>query len=1139
MKKTINYKLLKLTAVFVILLVVIVIAKYVVYESFNTITRQQKMLINTQAVMANVDVTMAQVFDSASALRAFALSKDVERLKNYHDAVNVLPTQSRQLLSLVAKDSDRSAKIQEFTNLIEKRINGFEEFLELYKDNKIPNKTTVTQFLQNDVMVMESIRTVARDIKLNEQQLLDQKNLEVKAANQNFIISLLINLSVFITILIFSLALVYRNESKQEQEVRKTKREADLKGLVNQFSAFSLEDVSLEKYAKNILQFLTKKYNIAAGRIFITEQNRIVEISNLATDIELSANHLKEQTDFIQSSMTTQDLKVIDNIPSDFWKIKTTLGEAIPNKLILYPLWYKNQKLGLIEMATFSSLSDEDLEELQYLQETMALNIQSVQSQENTIKLLAQTQTMAEELQSQQEELRTTNEELEQQAQALEIQNEVVNNKKIELERVAYTLGQKTEELKLANQHKSEFLAKMSHELRTPLNGLLILSSLLHENKENNLTEQQQQFAQSIYNSGNDLLLLINDILDLSKIEARKLRVFGSKTNLKDSLEQFQTSFKPQAKAKGLEFKLEIDDKIKDLTLYTDRQRMEQIIRNLLSNAVKFTQQGQIVLKAGWSENHSDNIEIDVIDSGIGIPREKLNMIFEAFEQVDGSVSRRFGGTGLGLTISRELAGLLGGKIEISSQEGQGSTFKLTLPVRIPESSLIDSQPSPSVDRQESNAKPGLTTNLNQDLFFSSENQTSQELKLRAKSVIQKIDLNKKCILVVEDDEKFRQSVVSIVEGFDFQVVQAEDGEMAMALLENFTPNAILLDIKLPGISGMGILEMTKNISRLRHVPVHMISALDYQQNALRMGALGYLAKPVTADKIRSAMERIQHILNDNLRRVLIVEDDSTQLEAMTSLIASPNTEIISRHSGLAALEVLNTTSVDCIILDLSLPDLSGFDFLEKLNLLQVSLPPVIVYTGKDLSASEEEKLMKFSQSIIIKGARSPERLLDEVNLFLHRVDSITPEERKTKMALLRTSPINIADKTVLLVDDDLRNLFALTSALEAKGMKVITAKDGLEALTSLEKHNGIDLVLTDIMMPNMDGYETMKAIRSHSDVKIRKLPIIALTAKAMKEDHEKCVASGANDYLTKPINLENLYNSMNIWLKPQRLFDV
>ena len=813
---------------------------------------------------------------------------------------------------------------------------------------------------------------------------------------------------------------------------------------------------------------------------------------------------------------------MVADVPMQYWKIKSGLGEAIPGSLLFIPIRFQDQNFAVLELGTFEKISPELMDRIGKLTDVIGIALNAAQSRDRTQELLERTQQQSEELQLQQEELRSKNEELEQQAHALEEQQMNLSAKNLDLEEIKRQLEFKALDLENSSKYKSEFLAKMSHELRTPLNSLLILSTLLMENKEQNLNDRQRQFATSIHHSGQDLLLLINDILDLSKIEAKKLRLKVEPCPINSILLAKEAAFAIQAKSKGLTFVVEARPEVRGEIIRTDRQRLEQILRNFISNAIKFTDTGTVTLQVTTSPDHKEVI-FKVKDTGIGIPDDKIDLIFEAFEQADGSVSRKYGGTGLGLTISRELAGLLEGHIQVKSEPGKGSEFILILPISItqmPEGAPSgDDKPTHSV--LETASRKRMVPESDRQLEYHEE----------AKRATEDIDPKKTSILIIEDDDRFRMSVVDTVKGYGFQAIECASGELALEILSMIVPSAILLDIKLPEISGFVLLEVIKSRPELRHVPVHIISGLDYQHTALRMGAMGYLTKPVTIEKITAALERIKGVISGRKRKILLIEDDETQSQAISHIIEGEDLDVISVTTGREALEQVKNGAFDCIILDLKLADTSGFKLLEEFNRVSASIPPIVIYTGKDLSIEEEEYLRKFSESIIIKGARSPERLLDEVNLFLHRVETLLPQDKRNILKLLRANEQSFEGKTVLVVDDDLRNIFSLTSALESKGIAVKIAKDGIEALEVVEKYPEIDLVLMDIMMPRMDGYEAMRRLRENADARIRNLPIIALTAKAMKGDYEKCIAAGANDYLPKPVNLENFNTILKVWL--------
>lgn len=1129
LKRQSQLKFARLAAGYLAILVALLGIGFFLNSQFERLLQQQEWVRHTNQVLMELELSVGGIKDAETGARGFMLLGQESYLAPYLVGSVESRDHVRKLIDIVQDNPVQKRRAEVLQELIEQRLRIFEEVIKAKRSGADTQKIVVG-FIDQGKSVMDNLREQVRIMKDDETRLLDSRTAEAEKTRQFFMYSLFA--STVLSILILSAAFMQfrRSDIKQEEELRANQHLAWIRENVAEVSRLSSGEQATAKIGDQILSYLSHRTETLAAKMFLLEKGKLEMVSSWGVDHDPVLANQEFKKTLLMEALQKDGIWEIKDLPHEYWKIKSGLGSAKPKNLLFVPLKFQGQPFGLMELASFTDFSPEQKEMIDKITEVLAINLNSAQSRSHLQVLLEETQTQAEELQSQQEELRTNNEELEQQARALEGQQESMNIKNKELEGIRRMLENKAKELEAASQYKSEFLAKMSHELRTPLNGLLILSSLLFENKEKNLTEQQRQFAKSIYNAGNDLLTLINDILDLSKIEARKLRLSPEKFSLVGCLDQLRTVFEPQAKSKGLELELEISKELQDTAFFTDRQRLEQILRNFLSNAVKFTDQGRIDITARLAAHSRDEVIISVKDSGVGIPAAKQALIFEAFEQADSSVSRRFGGTGLGLTISRELAALLGAEISVESQEGQGSTFSIRIPLNLGPQAQAENAAgarTPLVAEPPRVAAPA-----------AEKNAKSAGHAIEAQRRIDKLKPNEKTLLIVEDDPKFSSSVAEAASAYGFQPLQIEDGDLALSVLHKFVPDAILLDIKLPGISGMGLLEVIKTMPQLRHVPVHMISAMDYQLNALRMGALGYLTKPVTIEKVRSALERIDHLLTGKVRRVLLIEDDERQTEAISSLIAGQDVEVMTASNGAKAIEILKKGNIDCIILDLTLPDVSGMDLLSELNSLQISLPPVVIYTGKDLSHDEEAKLRQYSQSIIIKGARSPERLLDEVNLFLHRVESMLPEDKREMLVHLRSQDKTFEGKSILLVDDDLRNLFALTSALESRGLQVRAAKNGLEALEIMdESGQDVDLVLMDIMMPKMDGYEAIRRIRANPNSAIKKVPIIALTAKAMREDHEKCIEVGASDYLTKPVNLENLFTSMKVWLSEENFF--
>jgi CheY-like chemotaxis protein/CHASE3 domain sensor protein len=1102
----------RLIAIFVSIISILFASSILLYRNFQDVSEQEGWVLHTEEVLNELDQTLSAVKDTDPGFRGFLLTKKMDYLEVYRQGVNQAYEHFNRVKDLTKDNPNQQDIAPQVIDLLKKRFALFDQTIEQFQNNKSKVSLNSLYFDEGKVF-MDELKVQIAKMKTEEQRLMQSRRENTVASRNIFVWLLFVTTTLISTVLSISFYQIGVNQAKAWKESEQKTKEARDNDLLAELGRAIAGDISFESAGHEILQFLSSRLNVLAGKIWVLDpRGQLSPISSLAVSEDRKAS--EDPSSLVNTAIQRPGTWQISNIPKDYWRISSGLGNALPNELTFVPFSFQGRRLGVIELATFNALNSETLGFLNILGDTIGIGLNAAHSRSRLQALLEKTQQQSEELHAQQEELKTNNEELEQQARALESQQQALNIKNKELEERAL-------ELQRSSQYKSEFLAKMSHELRTPLNGLLILSTLLIENKEKNLTEQQRQFARSINNAGNDLLILINDILDLSKIEARKLSLRPEEFRLEELFELSRRTFQPQATAKNLQLDINLPKSLQQLTLFSDRQRLEQILRNFLSNAVKFTESGKVSLAASLNPA-GDHLTLTVSDTGIGIPKNKQQSIFEAFTQADSSVSRKYGGTGLGLTISKELAALLGGKISVSSEEGKGSQFSIRIPVR----AVITNEGTASSYTR--NSEPEILTS------HAGKPVSNERIQQGVHQALKNLPKDKKSILVVEDDAAFRASIVDAVKAYGFAAIEASDGDVALAIVHEHSPDAILLDIKLPGLSGLGVLEMIKQMPHLRHIPVHMISALDYQNNALRMGALGYLTKPVTIEKVRSALGRIENTISKKLRRVLLIEDDERQNAAISQLISGSDLEVVPVKTGKAAVSELKSNGFDCIILDVTLPDVSGFDLLSELRALDISLPPVVIYTGKDLSDEEERYLRKYSESIVIKGARSPERLLDEVNLFLHRVESLLPESKQEMLSHLRAQERNFEGKTILIADDDIRNVFALTSALESRGLQTRVARDGVEALEFLEKYNDIDLVLMDIMMPKMDGFEAMRQIRKNSNPRIQNIPIIALTAKAMKDDHEKCVEAGASDYLPKPVNLDNLSTVLKVWLAPK-----
>ncbi|MNI02017.1 Autoinducer 2 sensor kinase/phosphatase LuxQ [compost metagenome] len=861
----------------------------------------------------------------------------------------------------------------------------------------------------------------------------------------------------------------------------------------------------------------------------------------------------------------------LNDIPDTYVKVSSALGQSSPRSIVIVPIVFENKVEAVIELASLEPFTPIQIKLLEQIRSTYGIAINNVTSRMEVERLLEESQAMTEELQqqseelqaqteelqtqseellAQQDELRTSNESLKQseeylqrQQQELEQSNQKLFKKGEELEdRIRYSeevserieqqnmaLEATAEELAAVSKYKSEFLANMSHELRTPLNSLLILSQLLAENKDMNMTSKQVEFAHTINSSGNDLLRLIDEILDLSKVEAGKMELELDLLRLDELKDTMWRTFQPMTVKKHVNFDIQIDSSVPE-TLLTDGHRLQQVLKNLLSNAIKFTSHGEISLqinrttrKLSAKGSTVNVICFSVTDTGIGIPKEKRSMIFEAFQQVDGTTNRKFGGTGLGLTISREIASLLGGQITVDSEEGKGSTFTLYLP-EVPVANQLHSDEVAVTENYSDRAR--------KDVLIPRVDISSPEL-LKSSEVADdrdSLEPGDKVILVIEDDMNFARIIKELAQSRGFKVLVGLQGDTGLALAHTYKPDAIILDIQLPVIDGWGILDNLKKHPDTRHIPVHVMSVVDDSQQGLSMGAMAYLKKPTDRESIEKAFIHIEDLINRTLKRLLIVEDDLVLRDSLVQLIDHDDVIITAVSTGEETLQELASNHFDCMVMDLGLADMSGFDLLDRIRQTEnYRTLPIIIYTGKELDTKQEMELKKYAESIIIKNVKSQERLYDETALFLHRVEANLPEDRRTMLKKLHQNESAFNGKHILLVEDDIRNVFALSNVLEDQNLKLTYAENGREALEILDKNPDFDLILMDIMMPEMDGYEAMRQIRSQH--RFEKLPIIALTAKAMKEDREKCIAAGASDYISKPINMDRLFSLLKVWL--------
>ncbi|MCP4115020.1 MAG: response regulator [Desulfobacteraceae bacterium] len=938
-----------------------------------------------------------------------------------------------------------------------------------------------------------------------------------------------------------------------------------LKTGQNELNSIIAGEQNIERLCLKAITYIADYLGAQVGTFFVEEKKDLYKLvaTYAFTTRKGIANRFAPGEGLAGQAALEKKRIVFSQVPESYIKVSSSLGNAQPASILVLPLVYEDSVKGVMELGSVSEFTDDQLEFVEMAGNTLGVAINTALFNEQLAALLDRTQEQAEELRVQQEELKTANQELEEQTESLkkseaklqlqqeelqasneelEEKTELLESQKDEIEKKNSILKvqqkeveEKAKQLEIATRYKSEFLANMSHELRTPLNSLLILANMLAENQENNLTEDQVESAASIHRSGQNLLHLINDILDLSKIEARKIELSISSISMESLLSNVRSEFMHVARKKNLDFTTSLKENV-PTSITTDVHRLEQILRNLVGNAMKFTKQGAVSLSVsrpspGISLTRKDldpdrTVAIAIEDTGLGISKEKIGIIFEAFKQVDGSISRRHGGTGLGLSISRELALLLGGEIQVESHPGKGTVFTLYIPEVLShpapeEKAVSEPAPEPRTVPAHVPAPEPLPPR-----------QAEPPRKEPAPMEAPKADAapGRRTMLIIEDDNEFASILAKFFRENGYDSIVAENGEIGIKHAIEQRPTAITLDIGLPGIDGWTVLNELKRNPATRHIPVHIMSAFDNTRQGLEKGAVGYLTKPISQDDLKQALGRIEDILASDVKELLVVEDNTELRKSILKLLTTHDINAVAVGTGVEAIELLKKKRFDCMILDLGLPDISGFELLDRINSdHSLETTPVIIYTGRELSQEENEKLERYASSIVVKSAVSMERLLDETALFMHRVESDMPEQHQKMIQKVRDKGEILPGKRVLLVDDDMRNAFALNKFLKSRGMKVTIANNGQKALDILDKGEKVDIVLMDIMMPVMDGYETMKRIRKQE--KFKSLPILALTAKAMETDREECIRCGANDYLSKPVDTNKLITMLRVWL--------
>jgi signal transduction histidine kinase/DNA-binding response OmpR family regulator/CHASE3 domain sensor protein len=1129
-------------------LIFFVVSGIVSFQKTHTLNDNSRLVVHTQQVMSALDDILSSVRAAESAQRGYLITGNKIYLEPYGNLrINI----NERLSELARLTSDNPLQLGRVPDLREKVDRRFELMSRVIEVHDKQGYASAQKIIGSDLGkdYMEAIRLHVAMMKEVEQKLLDQRILDAEAAYRTAIGSVLLTGAVGITLL---LVIGYLMRKAALARRREEWLQSGQIGL----SAAIVGDLRIDQLGERVLKYLAEYLGAQAGAIFAQDSGRFRRTATYGVPAGSTIPDGFEAGDGLLGQ-AAKDLRtfIVDDVPEGYLTIGSALGRSKPRHLLVAPMSADGEVNGVLELGFVEPIDPTTTALFDRVTELVGVAIRSADYRTHLQNLLEETQRQTEELQTQGEELRVSNEELEEQSRALKESQSRLEQQQAELEATNSQLEEQTQlleiqrddaarakqslqvqakELEQASRYKSDFLANMSHELRTPLNSSLILAKLLADNSEGNLTPEQVQYAQTIRSAGNDLLSLINDILNLSKIEAGKMEIRPEPVALSRLIDDLVRIFRPVAEQKGLKFRTEIAPGTPS-TIESDRQRLEQVLKNLLSNAMKFTEKGEVVLAIG--RDADGKIELAVRDTGIGIPEHQRQAIFEAFRQADGTTNRRYGGTGLGLSISRELARLLGGEIRVESEPGQGSVFTVTIP-EIYDAALT--KPSKTSETRtisptkETSFGPGSPASLAPPLRTAAGGPSVARVR-RIEDDRDKLTGNRRVILVVEDDEPFTKILIDLAheQGFDCLVAMTAEEGMAMAI--QYLPSAVVLDVGLPDHSGLSVLDRLKHDARTRHIPVHVVTAGDHEQTALSLGAVGYLNKPVAREELVETLSRLETRLEKRLRRVLVVEDDAVQLDSLRKLLGSHDVETVGARSAAECLEHLKDATFDCMVLDLSLPDASGYSLLETLSREDTySFPPVIVYTGRELSADEEQRLRRYSKSIIIKGAKSPERLLDEVTLFLHQVVADLPVEQQRLLEKARSRDAALENKRILIVEDDVRNIFALTSILEPRGALIKFARNGLEALTALEKGiqdpaEAIDLVLMDVMMPEMDGITATQEIRKRLEWK--KLPVIMLTAKAMRNDQENCLAAGANDYMAKPLDVEKLLSLVRVWI--------
>ena len=1117
-----------------------IISGSVSYLNIRTLNRDAAAVTHTHEVLLGLNQILSSMKDAETGQRGYVLTGEESYLDPYSAALTSIEEQVLKVEQATADNPDQQRRIAPLKSHIAAKLNELNETINLRRSSGFQaalDLVTTNRGKQD----MDAIRTQVATMQQTESDLRKSRLAEMANAYATAVASTIITAIIGVILSICITWMIGRSSAMRRRE------EWLQAGQVGLNSAMMGEQ-TVKEIGDHVLAFLATYCHAHAGAFFARTDGVYHRVATygVPSDSDVPASFGRGDGLLGQAVSEARPI-VLRDVAESHLSVGAALGQWRPKHLIIFPAESEGTIDAVVELGFLRPINDDTIDLFARVAEFVGVAVRSANYRATLQNFLEETQRQSEELQSQGEELRVNNEELEEQGRALkeshfrlEQQQAELEQTNAQLEEQAAILEQqrddiarsqqavqlKAEELEQASRYKSDFLANMSHELRTPLNSSLILAKLLADNGDGNLTEEQITFAKTIQSSGNDLLTLINDILDLSKIEAGQMEIHPESVSVQRMIRDMTRTFDPVAAQKGVTFKTTVAEDLPEF-IEADRLRLEQVLKNLLSNAFKFTERGSVELKL--TRSGDDRIVFAVIDTGIGISDDHQQAIFDAFRQADGTISRKYGGTGLGLSISRELSRLLGGSIQLSSKLGKGSTFTVSIPLAYDPAQVSARVIQPMAQPRETPVESAAV----QSLAPAMPGRTLRPPRVQDDR--DKLSPERRSILIIEDDDAFARILYDLAHDLDFQCLIAQDAEEALAVVQQYMPNAIVLDIGLPDHSGLSVLDRLKRDARTRHIPVHVVSGSDYTHTALSLGAIGYMLKPVKREELVDAFKQLESRLTQRVRHVLIVEDDKVQRESVARLLKAHDVETTAVGTAAECLERLREQTYDCMVLDLSLPDATGYQLLETLSHEDAySFPPVIVYTGHDLSHDDEQRLRRYSKSIIIKGAKSPERLLDEVTLFLHQVVSeLSPEQQKL-LKKAKSRDAMLEGRRILIVEDDVRNVYAVTNIFEPLGAVVSIARNGREALDALEKSQNdpataIDLVLMDVMMPEMDGLTATREIRKKSEWK--KLPVIMLTAKAMKDDQERCMEAGANDYMAKPLDVEKLISLVRVWM--------